>query len=343
VGDWRYELVSFGGHAVELLSPRGRGLSLDLEAAGSARYGLSAAEADALHDVMQPGRVDVLVTEAGAPRFRGPLTGVQGSDLTVAAGSLSFAAVGLAELLADRFIPAGRELAATELTTAAWTLIADTQALTNGDLGIVAGALPDVGARTKRWDSATPVLTGIRELADLDPGFEWAVEPDADGIYTFDTWSPRRGDETGVVLDTRNIAAASPTWDAGAGAVCNHAQVVGVNAVSVTDEDADSQVLYRRRERSTSIADADDATVLGDRAARELRDAVVRPAAGLRLLPGADQTSLDDLGLGDVVTVEFRAGWARLSGLHRITRLEVAIPDGGGAETITATVEPWDG
>ena len=340
---WRYELVAHGGQPLAEITPRGRGLTLDLTAAGAARFSLSAAEAAGLRDLMQPGLCDILVSEGDTPRFRGEFTGAQGSDLTVTAGTIQFAAVGIAELLADRYIPAGREIAATEQTAMAWQLVADTQALPNGDLGILQGSLPDSIARTKQWDTATPVLSGLREIAGLDGGFEWDITPNADGRYVFDAFYPRRGFASGVVLDSRNVAAASPTWDAGAGALCNYASVTGVDGVAVVAEDTGSQIAYRRRERSIALSDADDVTILGDRAAAEVRDAVVRPSASLRMLPGADTASLAELGLGDIVTVEFDAGWARLTGDYRILRLDLAIPDGGGAETITATVEPWLG
>jgi hypothetical protein len=119
--------------------------------------------------------------------------------------------------------------------------------------------------------------------------------------------------------------------------------VAGTQGAEVNEEDEANQIAYRRRERAVALSDQDDATVLGDRARAELRDALPRPTSSLKLLPGADGASLDELSLGDIVEVSYRAGWVRLAGLHRITRLEVAIPDSGSADTITATVEPWGG
>lgn len=341
MAEWRYELLAIGGQPLALLRPRARGLTLDLAGAGGAKYAMSITEAEVLAGVMQPGVVDLLVSEDGEPRFRGPLTGVQGSGLTPKAGSLSFAATGIDELLDDRYVSAGSEILAMEQTSMAWQLIADTQGLPNGDLGILRGATPASVARSKVWDSATPVRSAIRELAGLDGGFDWSIEPNADGRYTFDAYYPRRGSATAVVLDSRNIAECSPTWDASAGALCNYAAVTGRDGVTVVATDPPSEILYRLRQRVIVLPDADDATILGDRADAEIHDSVVRASGSLVLLPGAESANLTELGLGDVVEVDYRAGWATFSGLYRILRIEVAIPDGGGRETLTVTVEPF--
>lgn len=340
---WRHELLGNDGTRLGEILPRNRSLVLDLAGSGSARYSMASGEAAALREVMQPGRCDLLVAHDSTPRMRGPLTGVQGSGLVVDRGSLDFAATGIAELLADRYIAAGTEIAATEQTQMAWQLIAATQVAPNGDLGILQGQLPDSVARTKQWDSPTPVLQAIRELAGLEGGFDWDIAPDATGSYRFDTWYPRRGAFSDVVLDERNIAQVSPVWDAGAGALCNAATVTGAAGVGVEAGDGASQLAYRRRERVIALSDADDAVLLGDRAAAEVRDSVVRPTATLRLQPGADQANLDEIELGDVLTVEFDAGWAALAGPYRVLRIEVQIPDGGADATLTVTTEPWDG
>ena len=337
--DWVWELLAFDGDRLAEVVARARRLRMALNAAGAAEFSLDTLEAADYPDLVL-GQRDLMVSRNGRPLFRGPLGGARGADLTLMGGSVSFAATGIGELLADRYIPAGTELAALEAAQMAWQLIVATQAL--GPLGIIAGDLPDSVARTKAWDTPAPVLGAIRELAELQDGFDFAIEPDASGAYRFDVWHPRRGADRGVVLEPdRNVASVSPSWDAGPGRIANDVTAAGVDQVSVTETDAASVALYRLRQRLLSLPDADDATVLGDRARGELaRDAYLRPSGTVRLLPGAPDANLDAIGLGDTVTMDYAAGWARFEGPYRVTAIEVDLPDAPGHEALALTVEP---
>jgi len=339
VADWLWELVAFDDERLAELVARGRRLRLDVEATPSASFGLDTFEALGYPDLVL-GQVDLLVSRNGRPIFRGPIGGASGGDITLMGGALTFASTGIAELLADRYIPAGTELAALEAAQMAWQLIEDTQAL--GTLGILEGSLPDSVARTKTWDTPSPVLAAIRELAGLADGFEFGVEPDTTGAYRFDVWHPRRGADRGVVLEAdRNVGSVSPTWDAGPGKIANDVTVAGVDQVAVTASDPVSAAAYRLRQRYLSLPDADEATTLGDRAEAELaRDAQMRPSGTVRLLPGAPDANLDAIALGDVVTMDYAAGWARFEGPYRVRSIEVALPDAPSHEALTLTVEP---
>jgi hypothetical protein len=339
---WVWELVRFDGERLAEITGRGRSLQLAVNASGSAKLSLDVYEA-AAYPGLAVGQVDLLVSREGVPRFRGAVGGATGSDITVMGGAISFAATGIAELLGDRYIAAGTELAALEAAQMAWALIAATQSLPLGDLGILKGQLDDSVARTKVWDTPTQVLTAIRELAEMDDGFDFAVEPDLAGDYRFNVWHPRRGADRGVVLEAdRNVGSISPTWDASPGRIANDVTVAGVDQVSVTETDAASAAAYRLRQRYLSISDADDATVLGSRARGELtRDAQVRPTGKVTLLPGAPDANLDAIGLGDVVEMDFDAGWARFQGPYRVLGIDVDLPDAPTHEALVLSVEPF--
>lgn len=339
---WVWELVAFDGERLAEVTGRTRSLQLAVNAAGGAKFALDVFEA-AGYPALQVGQVDLLVSRDGTPLWRGALGGATGNDITLMGGAITFAATGLADLLGDRYIPPGTELAALEATQMAWALITATQSLPLGDLGILQGQLDDSVARTKVWDTPTQVLAAIRELAEMDDGFDFAIEPDADGAYRFNAWHPRRGANRGVVLEAdRNIAKISPTWDASPGRLANDVTVAGVDQVSVTETDVASATVYRLRQRFLSLSDADDATVLGSRARGEItHDGQVRPTGKVTLLPGAPDANLDAIALGDVVEMDFDAGWARFQGPYRVLGIDIDLPDAPTDEALALTVEPF--
>lgn len=344
--EWVWELVGFDGERYARLYVRDRRVTRSVDGSRTASFTLDVLEAARL-PLLIPGQVDVMVSRGDRPLIRGPLAGANGSGITIRGGTLTYNVLGIGELLADRHVPAGTIIEALEATSMAWQLIEDSQALPFGDLGITAGALPATAARSKTWDAPTPVLTAIRELAGLDPGFEWSIDPDPSGAYIFNAYAPRMG-STGtagrVLLEAgRNVHNASTVAvDAGPGAAPNVVTVVGANGVQVTAESPAHGITYRRRERVITMSDVDDATILGDRATAELREADPRARAVLELFPGAADANLDTLDIGDVVDVDYRVGSLVIVGPYRILEWTAAIPNGAGVEHLSVTVEPWD-
>lgn len=338
---WRWELVSVTGVALGELHARGRELTLARRSPGSARFTLTLREAAELADLLRLAEVDLLVTRGNVPLFRGPIAG---ADVTLAevGGSVTFAAVGIAELLADRYTDAPYELLAMEQTTVAWQLIENTQAKPGGDLGIVAGALPASQAISVEWQTPTAILGAINGLASAAQGFDWTITPVGTG-WRFDAFYPRMGAVRGAVYERgRNIRAqAGVSLDAGAGRVVTDATAIGAGGVSVRAEDVTARALYRRREAVVTVdgTDAHNAVVLGDRARAALAGGV-RPLPRFELLAGAADATMDDVGIGDIVTVRLREGWLDLTGTYSVEEL-VAKPDEGDPEAIVLSVAPY--
>ncbi|MBA3689524.1 MAG: hypothetical protein H0W81_11980 [Chloroflexi bacterium] len=329
--EWLYEVLAFDGTPLAAIPARARNTTRVLNDAGQARFTLPLELAGEYSEVLRPGEVDLLVSRAGVPWLRGPL-GAPRMDLPGPGGSITFPATGMLDMLDERFVPAGRELAALEQTEMAWQLIADTQALPNGDLGITAGLLPDSIARTKVWESPLSVKRAIAELAALEQGFDYEV----DALLAFNAYYPRRGDDRAVVLEVgRNIASISVEYVIGP----NTVTAEGADQVSVEAAAEDLQLRMRRREARVSVGDADEALLLGDRARGELAHAGLIAVPRLTLLQGAPDATPDDFDLGDVVAVVARAGWLNLNGLYRITEIDVTISD-PGAESVSVVVVP---
>lgn len=335
---WVFEAIAHDGTPIAELAMRARTVTLARNAGGSARGSLGLLEAGApeLANALRLGQVDLRVSRDDRRVWQGSLEAAQG-QLESLTGRVEFAGVSMWEILASRYVALGLEIAATEATQVAWQLISDAQAVTHGDLGIVAGDLPDSVARTRRWDTPTSVAAAVQELAELADGFDWSLTPqqagEGDGLR-WDAWWPRQGTDAGLVLEWgRNVAGVS--FQASAAAVRNRATARTSNQIGVSAEDLTSQGLLRLREAEVSAGDIDDASVLADRAAGELRP-TVQILPRLTCMPGA--VDLDSLGIGDTVEVQVRHGWLQLSGPQRVEQIEISISD-EGQEQLTITVQ----
>lgn len=335
---WTFELVTMAGEGIAELPAVGRQITLVRRGAGSARFTLPAELADLeRYAGMTPGEVDLVVWRDGVKLLRGPLALGEGD---LASGPVSFTALGLLSLLEDRFVAAGTELVALEQAQMAWKLVSDAQAFPYGDLGIVAGSLPDSVARNRTFTARTAVLSALEELAGAEGGFDFEVDPEG----RFNVHYPRQGidrtGEDGITYELgTNVLGGRLRRDAGPGRLANEVTAETAQQVSVTATDADSAIRYRLRQRTLQVGDVDDAVLMGDLARGELRrSAEVVPEVQLRLRPGAPGCSLAEVGLGDLVRVNVRRGWLRAEGGYRVDRIEATIPDVGGPEQLTLTL-----
>lgn len=93
---------------------------------------------------------------------------------------------------------------ATEQTAIAWDIIGDTETMTKGDIAITRGTLPTASVNRTLGTSAAGDAyfkvgarkgDAIKELASIDNGFEWDIEPDRTSTATersglkFNTWN----------------------------------------------------------------------------------------------------------------------------------------------------------
>lgn len=339
---WLYELVSLGGVALAELEARDRTLTLVRNDAGQATFSLTLREAAELLPWLAVGEVDLRVSRNGVALFRGPINGAQASPAEVG-GSVTFTAVGVWDIFADRYTDAPYSILATEQTTIAWTLIVNSQARPGGDLAITAGALPASRALdVVEWQTPSTVKSAVEGLAAAPNGFDFALTP-AGGGWTFDCFYPRQGGDRGLVLERgRNLRAGGDvTFDAGPGRLISDARAIGQGGAYVDAEDTTARARFRRREVVVTVegSDASSALVMGDRAGAALVRAV-RPLPRLELVPGSPDADLDHVGLGDVVEVAESEGWLTLEGAYRVEAIEVR-PDAGDPEALALSVSPY--
>ncbi len=335
MGDlWTFEARALDDTPLAEIQPGGRRLTEALNGPGAFTFTYTP---DTVPDEVVAGEIDVVASKGTRYVWRGQLLGVNAS-IETQSEEVTFAALGLLELLADRYIPPGTEYLALEATTLAWQIVEATQQA--GPLGIVSGSLPSSTARSKTYDTRTSVRQAINDLAGLDGGFDYAIEPNpVTGVATFDTYHPRRGSNNGVVLELgRNIDRVRPNLDMSAGRFINHAIAIGADGVEVPADDVASQGRYRLREGVVTANEVDDATVLGDRA-RGLLAPQPRYLPTLELAQGAPDAEYEAVGLGDTVVVSVRRGWLRLDGEYRIVGKDTTWPGDGDVEKVAVTVE----
>ncbi len=335
---WRWEIHTIAGDALGEVQAKNRRLTLTPSGPGSASMSFNLIDVPA---VIPSGAEfverDLIISDGDSYRFSGQILAAPSIELANNGGQVTFAAAGIAELLQDRYIQPGTLKEAMEATTIAWQLVEDAQAVPGGDLRILPGVLPDTVARTKQWDSLAAVKAAIDELASMDNGFDWSIEPDPiTGERRFNCYAPRRGTDRGVVLEYGgNVTAVSAAVNAGTGGgIVNLGYAVGANGVTVAAQDNASTERYRLREAVQASSELDDATVLGDKAAGLLTS----PKLAARLTTIAGTVTLDDVEPGDTVEVDIDHGWFTYHDTGRVEEITVTWPGDGDQERLELVV-----
>lgn len=180
----------------ELTAATGRTVTWRLDGAATAQFTIDgrsdeAANIDAL-------ATDLTIYRDGIKLFRGRI-GPEIDDIGPTTHVAQFVATDYRGMLAYRQTgAAGAVYVATAAGVIALDLVADSQALSGGDWGIVAGVGCVTGtSRDRTIDPGKPVVESINEMGRLDNGYEWEVSPDLE----LNLWHSQRGAANGVVLD----------------------------------------------------------------------------------------------------------------------------------------------
>lgn len=273
------------------------------------------------------GLVDVLIAQDGAYVWRGQVLGRQ---FTVEGASFQqqFTAVGLFELLADRYIPAGTSYTGGSVGICLDYIIPDIQTQSNGAIIIGQTVHADAAADknngldpyftypdaviTKTYDQPTSAKQAIEELAGIYP-FDIQMHPVPNGKYGITNVNtgtaipyfiaiPRGSDngyyhpiklahgvEVSRITGTDNLAPGGP--------FCNQADVYpSGGGVPTTRSDAALMGTHRRRDKVlTSNGGNDFADTLIGIATTTLWDGKPRTMPTVTVRPGVNLAELGDL------------------------------------------------
>jgi hypothetical protein len=218
----------------------------------------------------------------------------------------------------------------------AWQLIQATQGKTGGNLGITRGSGQTTGfLRDRLYTAGISTAEAITQLADLDGGFDWEIDPQ----LRLNLFNPQRGRDTDVVLEFGGAVASFSR------AVLPAEYGNAVRAIAGTDprapetrEAADLATRPGGRiEIERGFPDILEQSTLAARADYLLADAqVLRPSYTLTLAPGR-YPGPQALWVGDSCIVAIRSG--RLSEHDRQRVMEISFePGADGDETVRVTV-----
>lgn len=278
-------------------------------------------------------RDDVLVSS-------GPLVTaqVQGPTLTLQCGDPG--------VYMDRWaVLPGDDLAFTDVDQAfiAKGLIDYYQALDWGDFGIDTSQVTATGVvRTRTYPSDAPHVIGtrLRELADVDDGFEWTIDP---GSRVFTVAYPHFTGPS-LAVDRRAIESQSATWSIGGDVYATQTIAYspprneGITIVSSLDDPA-RMAIQGRLVHTASYRDIRKQATLDAKAVRQLatRDNELFNA---QTVVGMDRTiTLGDLVLGAEIAFSYDFGWGTYDTVRRLTGFNVAIGDVTGRELASLELE----
>jgi len=213
-------------------------------------------------------------------------------------------------LLSKRFcgVEDLREFVTTDAGTVAWTLIDETQSLTNGDFGITEGTIEASLNRSATYDKKN-VLGAITELSNMGKdgeanyGFDFEITP----LKVFNVYYPYKGTIRNDVVfrypgNCENFEAFVNSWD-----IVNQEWGLGVHWTGVdavvSRADATSQVTYKRREAIKTYGDVSVLAFLQDMVYQDVqwnKD----PSTVIKFTSRVDaKTGILDYAVGDGVTV----------------------------------------
>lgn len=319
---FKFELWNLGTTKLAEFNPTGARWDMNIkDASGSLTFTVPQGDVPPELDV---GLVDVLIAQDGAYVWRGQVLGRQ-FTVDGAAFQQQFTAVGLFELLADRYIPAGTSYTAASMNMVINNIMPDIQLQTNGEL-IIGQAVPVDGAFekydaspyftypdvtiTKTYDQPTSAKQAIEELAGIYP-FDIQMHPVPFGRYGLeniltgtaisylvmfprgaDTGYPTvtlaHGDEVSRITGVDNLAPGGP--------FCNQADVYpSGGGVPTTRSDATLMGTHRRRDKVlTSTGGNDYADTLIGIATTTLWDGKPRTMPTVTVRPGVNLLELGD-------------------------------------------------
>jgi hypothetical protein len=190
VTDWKFVVATAAGDPIaELTGAMSRRVTWRRDAAADAAWTMDGDDPSAVF--VEELLTDLLVYRDRTLMFRGRI-GTSSDDIDEEADShqCQFAAVDYRQFLTDlRFTNTALSYTADSKDQIAWALIAHTQALSGGNLGITNHAEFMPGLHDRDYDQYKSIGEAITQLGQTTNGFEWEV----DAHRRFQLWAGQRG------------------------------------------------------------------------------------------------------------------------------------------------------
>ena len=330
---WIIHDIDQGKDLGDVTEARGKAFNIYLNQESTAQFTLNATNALASSEFISLGRKELHIYRNNDRVWGGELTAYEGTlgaseeDFTITARSFE-------SLFKDRYTGAARQFNAVDAGQIAWTLINESQQLTQGDFGVTSGEIQATTNRTRLYEYKN-IYQAITELAEVDNGIDWEITP----YKVFNVYLSKGTDRSGDDLleyggNVEEVRFSYDFTEPG-----NRAIVLGKGSgasITYADEfDSTSRSLYKLRERIVPYKDVDNQDVLDARAERTLNERK-DPVETLEVTQarGAGILAFTRVNVGDHVWVKVRHGIVNVNNKYRIRGLNVEIAD-DGTERVT--------
>jgi hypothetical protein len=213
----------------------------------------------------------------------------------------------------------------------AWDMINDTQSRVGGDLGISNASTATGVTRDRLFQVGDSIGDRIKELSEVEAGFDWDIVPISASALEFRTWHEERGVSRGEVLELRG-PVVSAQRQVTATEYANAIRYTGADT-TIPDEREAADLADRAEGRWDAVyADTGLTTQdsLNGRAHWRLKQSqTVRPTWSVRLRRRYWRGP-DHIWLGDPVRLVVYSGHLQTDTILRVYEIAFALgPDGG--------------
>lgn len=314
----------------ELADARNRSFSTCLNREGEARFTINLTNSKATSDILALRQNELRVYRDDTLVWGGELTLYEGG-LDAEAEDVTVYAKSYLDLLRTRYTGASREFNNIDAGIIAWTLIDESQQLTDGDFGLASGEIQTSVNRLRLYEYKN-LYEAIVQLSDVYNGFEFEITPNK----VFNVYYPQKGsDKTDdfQLVWGRNIKRLDFSYDFSE--PCNQAVVLGAgegaNMIFATRTDITARSRDKLRQQKVLAKDIVEFTTLNDKGDKVLSENK-NPIETLTIVQAAGTASFTDVSVGDTIHIEVSRGLLSIADDYRIQEIHVRISDGGEEE-----------
>lgn len=323
--EYKIETRLRDGSYIATLPHRDLQFEMGINGPSGIRFNLPLHDARVTADSIWPGLHEAWVRRNNVVVAAGPIWDVTPSS---DGGSITVGAQSLEDYFDVRLCLDGI-YTLTDQSNIAWGLINASQTQTDGNLYITKGTVGLGRTRTityRAYDNKY-ILEAINDMAELEDGFDWWIDPAA---RQFRTSYPRLQTDRKLTLVYRaNIKSYAVQymgkW------MRNVVRVQGADPATVTATNPASITKYGRREFGDSFKDAATATELTAYAGY-IRDLRYEPKRYPTLTVDVDEVNMFDsniLQMGDKVKVQINDGYVQYDELLRVKGCQVTVSKHG--------------
>lgn len=332
-----------GNILASLDGARDRHFEIYLNKTGSAGFNISPKDVGLTRALLQAGHKELYIYRKGTVVWGGEIVYWR-ADVGTDTENVRVAAKGFLDLLDRRFVGTAnspREFTATDSSDIAWTIINESQTLTNGDFGITRGADPTTVNRDRAYiyKNLKDAIEGLSNN-NIQGGFDF----DIDANKKFNVYYPSKGRQLDSAVFEWGVNIVSFYEIQDATEMANEAIVLGQGegssmVTTTRDSAANIQETYKLRQAVLNHKDVSNTSTLETHGDRFLDDHEVQNQIVGVTIKGDMAPSFGSYQVGDFVRVKIDYGLVKVDSYFRIYGITVNVSDNDD-ETIQLIFNP---